>query len=121
MDIKSKYNFLAFQLLILYLASIFLPIFHQHEVEIPSYSKSNACEKTIFYNSKSDVCNHATHISAVIKKCSICDQNFTAFTPEINNQLFDLFPVFNENISTNQSQLSYCLVRFFSNKGPPIV
>ncbi len=110
----------ALLLLLVYLASnIPMSFFHTHKNEKIAFEKASACEKKIYYGEVEGDCEHGTHISKQIEKCSLCDTHFakpyTTFESSLN------FP---KRIFTNQYKIEFVKLLShspitLSNKGPP--
>ncbi len=112
----------ALLLLVVYLASnIPMSFFHKHENVKIAFQKATACEKKIYYDVVKGDCEHSTHISKQIEKCSFCDSHFAKpYTTLVSNFytqkicFTNLYKIdFVKLISNNTTTLS--------NKGPPTV
>jgi hypothetical protein len=112
----------AFILLLVYLASnIPVSLFHKHENAVVTFEKATACEKKIYYGKVNSGCEHSTHISKQIEKCSLCDSHLN--TPHYTVDIFYNFQKNNFSIKycTDNIHYSSSLINTLCNKGPPTV
>jgi hypothetical protein len=112
----------AFILLLVYLASnIPVSLFHKHENVVVALEKATACEKKIYYGEVNSGCEHSTHISKQIEKCSLCDSHLN--TPHYTVDIFYSFQKNNFSIKycTDDIHYSSSLINTLCNKGPPTV
>jgi hypothetical protein len=110
----------AFILLFVYLASnIPVSFFHTHKNDKIALEKATACEKKIYYGEVDGDCEHGTHVSKQIEKCSLCDTHFAK--PYTTLEYGFNFP---KKTFTNQYKIDFVkLISHnpitLSNKGPP--
>ncbi len=121
--LKSKtIQLRAFILLLVYLTSnIPVYLFHKHENVVVALEKATACEKKIYYGAVDGDCEHSTHVSKQIEKCSLCDTHLN--TPHNTVDIFYNFQKNNFSIKycTDNILYSYSFVLTLCNKGPPTV
>ncbi len=113
-------QFKALLLLLVYLASnLPISLFHTHENVKLSLAKATACEKNIYFAGVDGDCEHSTHITKEIKKCTVCDHQLA--TPHTNvDTLTTIQKLSFNNLYTIHIDdcITYSLSTH-SNRGPP--